>query len=235
MNFQTKNPEWKAPGTEPSVSFKEQGFKPGYRPPAGYFNWFWKNVSDNIEEIKTNLLNFEPGIPEGTVVDKAKIAETAEKLKNALIVRLNGGQAEGSTQFTFDGSGGKTVNVTPDKIGAMAKSAYDKDGDGVVDDAKNGLWLYKATFQVDGWVSQSGYYSQAATASAEDGGPAMSGNTQLGGALTRPTGVKETDNILRNSLNVINSGTAVPGSGIVTVKVWEKPQSDIDVYWYGRK
>ena len=41
---------------------------------------------------------------------------------NNLVVKFNGGTSEGTNQFTFNGSAGKTVNITPAAIGAAAAS-----------------------------------------------------------------------------------------------------------------
>lgn len=54
---------------------------------------------------------------------KANTAGTADKVANNLIVRLNSGTTEGTNQFTYNGNGAKTVNITPAGIGA-AKSSH---------------------------------------------------------------------------------------------------------------
>lgn len=43
---------------------------------------------------------------------------SANKVAKSLKIQLNGGETEGSNQFTFDGSAGKQVNITPANIGA---------------------------------------------------------------------------------------------------------------------
>lgn len=48
----------------------------------------------------------------------AQRAGTADKTQSALTLRLNGGRTEGSNAWTFDGSTGRTINITPEKIGA---------------------------------------------------------------------------------------------------------------------
>ena len=48
----------------------------------------------------------------------AQRAGTADKTQAALTIRVNGGRTEGSNAWTFDGSTGRTINITPDKIGA---------------------------------------------------------------------------------------------------------------------
>lgn len=63
MSFDNKLPEWKNTGTEPPQTLQDEGFKSGYKPPAGIFNWFWSKVSRAITELQTkavekgNLLN----------------------------------------------------------------------------------------------------------------------------------------------------------------------------------
>ena len=62
------------------------------------------------------------------VVDKAVLATTAtnattaSKVANSLIVKMNSGAVEGTSQFTFNGSAAKTINITPMSIGAAAAS-----------------------------------------------------------------------------------------------------------------
>lgn len=50
-------------------------------------------------------------------------ATSANKVNSSLKVQLNSGTTEGTSQFTFDGSAAKTINITPDNIGA-AKSSH---------------------------------------------------------------------------------------------------------------
>ena len=49
-------------------------------------------------------------------------ATTAAKVAQSLVVKLNGGTAEGTSQFTFNGSASKTVNITAASVGAAASS-----------------------------------------------------------------------------------------------------------------
>ena len=55
-------------------------------------------------------------------------ADSASKVNNKLILKLNGGTTEGTNLFTFDGSGAKTVNITPSSIGAFPSSGGDLSG-----------------------------------------------------------------------------------------------------------
>ena len=54
---------------------------------------------------------------------KANTAGTADKVANNLTIQLNNGTTEGTNKFTYNGSGAKTVNITPAGIGA-AKSSH---------------------------------------------------------------------------------------------------------------
>lgn len=48
--------------------------------------------------------------------------DSANKVAKSLKIQLNGGEIEGTNQFTFDGSVAKKVNVTPTGIGAATSS-----------------------------------------------------------------------------------------------------------------
>lgn len=45
-------------------------------------------------------------------------AKSADKVNKPLVLQINGGSSEGSTQFTFDGSAERIVNISPKTIGA---------------------------------------------------------------------------------------------------------------------
>ena len=49
----------------------------------------------------------------------AQRAGNADQVQNALTLRLNGGRTEGSNMWTFNGSTGRSINITPAKIGAV--------------------------------------------------------------------------------------------------------------------
>ena len=62
------------------------------------------------------------------IEDFPESSPTAENL----VIKLNGGTEEGTNQFTFNGSAEKSVNVTPDNIGAAA-SDHDHTHDDITD------------------------------------------------------------------------------------------------------
>lgn len=128
----------------------------------------------------------------------------------------------------------------------MLKEVYDTDNDGVVDSAANADLLggkapayyalprYAATLLVDGWTAADGGYAQTAACTPQDGGPALAASAQLAGPMCQPTGVQATDETLQAALGIVNRGTTTPGAASVTVKVWELPECDITVHWFGR-
>ena len=50
-------------------------------------------------------------------------ATSANKVNQSITIKLNGGTTEGTNLFTFNGSAAKSLNITPDSIGA-AKSSH---------------------------------------------------------------------------------------------------------------
>lgn len=48
----TNPPVWNNKGAEPPETLKNSGFSAGYKPPAGYFNWFWNKVSVCLKELQ---------------------------------------------------------------------------------------------------------------------------------------------------------------------------------------
>lgn len=172
MEFEKKVPEWNAEGTEPPESLKASGFTAGYKPPAAFFNWFWHAVGACLTELRSKLSGHADskenphGVTAAQVgldkVDNTPDSEKAvafaseagvgRKVAQTLVLRFNGGKTENTDLFTYDGSGGKSINVTPERISAAEKDL------GNVDDS---VLLGKAT--------QAGVGIPVAAASSEDG------------------------------------------------------------------
>lgn len=51
----TNPPEWNEPGTEPTQQKKDNGWQPGERPPAGWFNWLFHRGYQSLLEIASAL------------------------------------------------------------------------------------------------------------------------------------------------------------------------------------
>ena len=118
MKFEKTPPAWNAKGEEPPSALKNSGFQAGYKPPATYFNWFWNKVSTCLTELQAKLSNVDNTADVEKSVKYANGAGKADRVKSSMIVHLNGGNTEGTDQFTFDGSAGKDMDVTADKVGA---------------------------------------------------------------------------------------------------------------------
>lgn len=141
MDFDNKLPEWKNEGVEPSNELKTNGFFMKQKPPADIFNWFWSKVIKAITELQTKLKGHAENKSNPHSVTKAQVglgnvdntadseksvktagfaseAGVGRKVQNALTVRFKGGNTEGTDKWTFDGSTSRSVNITPDKIGA---------------------------------------------------------------------------------------------------------------------
>lgn len=115
-----------------------------------------------------------------------------------------------------------------------------------VQEAGNGMWLYKATFAVDAWQnsssSQSNGYTQTADVTAVDGGPILTPSMNLSAPLAQTTDSNDTNKELLKALSIINGSsktvhvTAVDGNDktVITVKAAKNPSCDITVYWYAR-
>ena len=58
INYETPSPGWSAAGVEPPPEFKASGYVAGYKPPAGFFNWFWTLVSKCVSELQTALKTY---------------------------------------------------------------------------------------------------------------------------------------------------------------------------------
>lgn len=67
---------------QPPDELKEQGFTPGYKPPAEFFNWFWRKVIKCVREIQTLFKSHR----DAAVLDHPDESVTAEKIApNAVI------------------------------------------------------------------------------------------------------------------------------------------------------
>lgn len=172
MDFEKNVPEWKATGTEPPASLKESGFEAGYKPPAAFFNWFWNRVSACLTELRSKLKGHaeDKNNPHGVTkeqigLDKvsntpdtekyvafASESATARKVDGELTIRLNGGSTANTDMWKYNGEVGRTVNITPGKIGAV-----DKTGDTMT----GNLVIKKSGWQ--GIVLQDGNGKQIAT------------------------------------------------------------------------
>lgn len=98
------------------------------------------------------------------------------------------------------------------------------------------LYTYTAILKLDAWSgSAEAGYTQTVAAESIDGGPAVTSALRLYAPLREPTGVKSTDETLAEVLRIVSEGVAETGEGTVTIKVWEQPQADLQIYWQGKE
>lgn len=100
--------------------------------------------------------------------------------------------------------------------------------------AKN-LWLYGGTYKVEGWTANTdGTYTQSASVTPTDGGPALTASMNLSAPMTAKTTNLATNETLNKALSIINTGNCVAGAASVSITASKKPGCDITVYWYAR-
>lgn len=99
-----------------------------------------------------------------------------------------------------------------------------------------GVYTYTALLQMDAWSgSAEAGFIQTVSAESIDGGPAVTSALRLYAPLREQTGIKETDETLAEVLRIVSEGVAETGEGTVTLKVWEQPQADLQIYWQGKE
>lgn len=124
----------------------------------------------------------------------------------------------------------------------MLKSLYDgknrnKD---IFDTIAANAPMYTALYTLDGWTEADedakgkGYnFTQTVTLIPDDpDAPTVTADSKFIPQIGSPkTGVAETDEFLKEALNVISDGVTTAGAGAVTTLVKEKPTTDIPVVW----
>lgn len=128
---------------------------------------------------------------------------------------------------------GQTSDGQDAYVHSVTSAVYDHAAEKTID--KVLFYTYKCTPQVDAWTgSDDAGWTQTVALTPFDGGPAVTDGMQLGPPMYLPTGVQATDEALAEVCGAINGGTSTPGQGEVTLKVWEKPTADADIYYYGK-
>ena len=76
----------------------------------------------NISNLNSGWDNLLSNAPSVYITRWPSISEVTNKQN--LVIKLNGGSTEGTNQFTFNGVTSKSVNITPETIGAQAAGNY---------------------------------------------------------------------------------------------------------------
>ena len=168
-----------------------------------------------------------------------------------------------STVYFKRQGGGKSSDLAAEAPPTLEYGEPAVDSDGVlyvgngkgnvvskVQEAGNGMWLYKATFAVDAWEEivenqsddDSDVYQQTADITAVDGGPMLTPSMNLSAPLAQTTSNNDTNKELLKALSIINGSsktvqvTTADGNDKATIMVTasKKPSCDITVYWYAR-
>lgn len=96
---------------------------------------------------------------------------------------------------------------------------------------KIGAQLYTGTFTLNSWISTGDYYTQTQSVMPAGGGNAMTQDMILGIPQSTQTDDKTKNENKQEALGFFAAGKCTPGDGKITIKCWEKPVCDVDVYW----
>lgn len=93
-------------------------------------------------------------------------------------------------------------------------------------------YQYKGFFEAENWSEYSGTYTQTVSLTAVNGGPSISSSSSFTSPPMCKASTDEfTNEILLDNLTIFNQGYAVLGTNQVTVTVFEKPSSDMEIIW----
>lgn len=91
---------------------------------------------------------------------------------------------------------------------------------------------YKGFFAAENWSEYSGTYTQTVSLTAVNGGPSISSSSSFTSPpMCKASTDESTNEILLDNLTIFNQGYAVLGNNQVTVTVFEKPSSDMEIIW----
>lgn len=170
--------------------------------------------------------------------------ETTADGEHWAVIAGTGQEGTPDAIYYLNGKIGPTVNLSAGDVGALDKARYDRDGDGMIDEArsaKNGDWLYTAVFPLTGWAAdttKTGYgFSQTVNVSPVDGGPAFTAGTGTFAPMVNLTGNADEDERLLEDLAIISRGYKEPQNGSIKVYLKEKPQNvnSLQIYMRGRE
>lgn len=113
-----------------------------------------------------------------------------------------------------------------------AGTLYIGDGSGAV--RKVGPQLYTGTFTVGGWVSIRDYFTQTQNVTPVGGGAPIKATAMLGSPQSTQTDDRAKNKAKQKALGFFALGKCTPGEGTVTIKCWNKPTCDVDVFWEAR-
>lgn len=109
----------------------------------------WGKIKAYFTKERLGLGNVDNTADSTKNVAFASEAASARKVSYNLIVRLKGGRTEGTDMWTYNGSTSKSINITADKIGAVAVSQGAANAGKIfyVDDSGNATLIDIATLK----------------------------------------------------------------------------------------
>lgn len=104
-----------------------------------------------------------------------------------------------------------------------------EDGSRGYDVTKNIPYLYAATLTLSGWTGET-TYTQTVSIAPINGGEAVTASFIITSPpMCEQTSNIETNNTLMRNLSKINNGNISLGEGTITVTIFDKPDSDIEI------
>lgn len=140
----------------------------------------------------------------------------------------------------------EAINEKVQQIGAgdMAKAVYDTKGIGrdiyIYSDEKDqelekkGIFLYKATFLLDGWTGDGPYTQTVAVTPVENDAPAIKSSSSMQSPVMIDDGFTgDTYDQMNEAGAIVNAGTKTLGAGTITcvTKGTDKPACDVEVFF----
>ena len=219
MAFEKNVPSWNAVGTEPPADLINNGFTPGYRPPAEYFNWYFHLMSAAVKELQEKAgeadtvpyLPLEGGTVTGTLVlSKVQDAEAEAYTSPALVV---GGEPS-APHLEFDNN-----EIQAKLHETAAGNLFLNSNGGVVHVGKDGMVASGHVMPHEALVDNFGSASLPwNTLSARYLHLYGAADTLYGRFRVSTTGTEATDGVVTFEIgNATPSGTANNASGKITV------------------
>lgn len=169
-----------------------------------------------------------------------------DKAINDKVVAIGGGDMAMSV-YDPDMLRKPIYKAIDDAVEALKKLVLDKEtydteeiGKDIYKTIRANAPIYTALYRLDDWVDadedakSKGYaYQQTVPLTPDDPkAPTVTSDSKFLPQMGTPkTGVVETDEILKEALNIISDGVTSAGAGTVTTLVREKPTTDIPVVW----
>lgn len=240
IDFQNNSPGWEAEGTEPSSSLKSEGFKTGYKPPAAYFNWFWKRVSKCITELQEKInyvsehgyehpttpgyKHIPAGGAQGQILRWSSDGTAAWGTSDSPLVSItssNGAAYTGTVSGITTLSTGLRLTVTPNRMSTSTAPTLNINGLGAKEMRLRTGYNFGACVPASfaGWISEGKPFSVTYDGTfwvvdmTRPNAQALYGEVPVANGGTGAT----TADVARANLGAAKAKAAVTGTGAITV------------------